>query len=162
MAITGISANDPLSSSSSSTSTSATDNSALGKDAFMKLLVNQIRNQDPLAPTDNQAYLSQLAQFSSLEKMQELNDNVVGLALLQQNNALMSQLTQSSALIGQDVRYTDPATNETKTGTVNSIKIKDNLAVLSISGEDVPLGNVTEVLGPNTSTSTNTNTNTTT
>jgi flagellar basal-body rod modification protein FlgD len=120
---------------------------AMGKDAFMKLLVNQIKNQDPLEPTDNTAYLSQLAQFSSLEQMQALNDNIVGLALLQQNNALMAQLTQSSALIGQSVNYVDPATGETLTGTVGSVKIQDNLAVLSIGGQDVPLANVTEVLG---------------
>jgi flagellar basal-body rod modification protein FlgD len=152
MTITGISANDPLSSSSSNSSTSTSGNSALGKDAFMKLLVSQLKNQDPMSPTDNSQTLAQLAQFSSLEQMQQLNDNVVGLALLQQNNALMSQLTQSSALIGQSVKYTDPSTNASKTGTVNSIKIKDNLAVLSIDGEDVPLGNVTEVLGASTTT----------
>jgi flagellar basal-body rod modification protein FlgD len=120
---------------------------ALGKDAFMKLLVNQIKNQDPLEPSDNSAYLSQLAQFSSLEQMQSLNDNIVGLAVLQQNNALMAQLTQSSALIGQSVTYVDPASGETLTGTVGSVKIQDNLAVLSIGGEDVPLANVTEVHG---------------
>ena len=121
--------------------------SAMGKDAFMKLLVNQIKNQDPMEPTDNTAYLSQLAQFSSLEQMQALNDNIVGLALLQQNNALMAQLTQSSALIGQSVTYVDPASGETLTGTVGSVKIQDNLAVLSIGGESIPLANVTEVLG---------------
>jgi flagellar basal-body rod modification protein FlgD len=132
---------------SSSIGAEALPQSAMGKDAFMKLLVNQIKNQDPLEPTDNTAYLSQLAQFSSLEQMQALNDNIVGLALLQQNNALMAQLTQSSALIGQSVTYVDPATGETLTGTVSSVKIQDNLAVLSIGGQDVPLANVTEVLG---------------
>ena len=166
MAITGISATDPVSSSATSSSTGTSANSALGKDAFMKLLVSQLKNQDPMAPTDNSQTLAQLAQFSSLEQMQQLNDNVVGLALLQQNNALMSQLTQSSALIGQSVKYTDPSTNAVRTGTVNSIKIKDNLAVLSIGGEDVPLGNITEVLGASTGApagaSSNTNTNTTT
>jgi flagellar basal-body rod modification protein FlgD len=133
---------------SSSIATDAQPQSAMGKDAFMKLLVNQIKNQDPLEPTDNTAYLSQLAQFSSLEQMQALNENIIGLALLQQNNALMSQLTQSSALIGQRVTYLDPDTGTTQTGTVGSVKIEDNLAVLSIGGKNVPLGNVTEVLGP--------------
>ena len=140
----------PISNIQSSTSTSATAPVAadtLGKDAFMKLLVTQLQNQDPTAPADSSQYVAQLAQFSSLEQMQALNDNIVGLAVLQQNNALMSQLTQSSALIGQQVRYTDPTTNESMVGIVGSVKIENDIAQLSIGGSNVPLGNVTEVLG---------------
>jgi flagellar basal-body rod modification protein FlgD len=142
MEIPGITAND---SPHSPGGLPAAD--ALGKDAFMKLLVSQIRNQDPLAPTDNQAFIAQLAEFSGLEQMQELNDNIIGLALLQQGNALMDQLTNSGALIGQSVSYIDPATQEEQTGTVSSVKIEDGLAVLMIDGKDVPLANVTEITG---------------
>jgi hypothetical protein len=60
----------------------------------------------------------------------------------------MSQLTQSSALIGQNVTYIDPATNESRTGTVSKVKIIEGVATLEIGGQDVPLGNVTEILGP--------------
>src|SRR5262245_16034260 len=83
---------------------------SLGKDAFMTLLVTQMRNQDPLSPTDNQAFLAQLAQFSSLEQMQQLNQNLLGLAVLQQTNALIDQMTQASSLIGREVHYQDPDT----------------------------------------------------
>lgn len=145
MAIDGINANDPLTLGAPGTAPGGTQD--LGRDAFMQLLVQQMRNQDPLAPTDNQAFISQLAQFSSLEQMQKVNDNLLGLAVLQQSNALMSQLTQSSVLIGRDVRFVDPATNESATGTVTTVKIEDGLAVLNIGGREVPLGNVTEVLG---------------
>lgn len=145
MAIDGINANDPISLGTQSSATGGTD--GLGRDAFLSLLVQQMRNQDPLAPTDNQQFIAQLAQFSSLEQMQQVNDNLLGLAVLQQSNALMSQLTQSSALIGKDVRFVDPVTNETETGTVSTVKIEDGLAILNIGGRDVPLGNVTEVLG---------------
>jgi len=146
MAIDGISANDPLSLGVRS----GAANEALGKDAFMTLLVQQMRNQDPMAPMDNQAFVAQLAQFSSLEQMTKVNDNLLGLAVLQQSNALMSQLTQSSALIGKEVRYVDPDTNAAVTGTVSTVKIEDGLAVLNIAGRDIPLGNVTEVLGSTT------------
>jgi flagellar basal-body rod modification protein FlgD len=145
MTINGIQSTDPLTSPTSAPA--ATGSNGLGKDAFMTLLVDQIKNQDPLSPSDNTQYLAQLAQFSSLEQMQSLNDNIVGLAVLQQNNALMSQLTQSSALIGQTVTYTDPATGQSATGAVTSVKIQDNVALLSIGGEDIPLANVTQVLG---------------
>jgi flagellar basal-body rod modification protein FlgD len=136
---------------SSLASTSATqdiNNAALDKNAFTKMLVAQLQNQDPMAPQDNQAMVAQLAQFSSLEQMQQLNQNIMGLAVLQQTNAVMSQLTQSSALIGQNVTYVDPATNASATGTVTKVKILDGVATLEIGGQDVPLGNVTEILGP--------------
>jgi len=119
----------------------------LGKDAFMKLLVSQMQNQDPLSPTNNEDFIAQLAQFSSLEQMEELNDNILGLAVLQQSNALMAQLTDSAALIGKQVSFLDPTTGEEITGSVTSVKIENGLAVLNIGGEDVPLGNVTEITG---------------
>jgi flagellar basal-body rod modification protein FlgD len=118
------------------------------KDMFTKMLVAQLQNQDPMAPQDNSAFVAQLAQFSSLEQMQQLNQNIMGLAVLQQTNATMSQLTQSSALIGQNVQYTDPQSNQTLTGTVDMVKLVNGVASLEINGTDVPLGNVTEILGP--------------
>jgi flagellar basal-body rod modification protein FlgD len=143
MTISGISATDEL--SGLGTTSTGTPTSSLDKDAFMRLLVEQMKNQDPMSPQDNSQTIAQLAQFSSLEQMTELNDNIVGLAVLQQNNALMSQLTQSSSLIGQTVSYIDPASGDTETGTVTSVKIQDGLAVLNIGGQDIPLSNVTEV-----------------
>jgi len=122
-------------------------NGAVDKDAFMKMLVAQMQNQDPMSPQDNQAMVAQLAQFSSLEQMQQLNQNILGLAVLQQTNAVMSQLTQSSALIGQNVTYIDPVTNESRTGIVTKVKLLEGVATLEIDGQDVPLGNVTEILG---------------
>jgi len=142
MEIPGISVGDPIYGSA------GPDESQLGKDAFMRLLVNQLKNQDPLEPAKNEEMLAQLAQFSSLEQMTELNDNIVGLAVLQQSNALISQLTSSSALIGQTVKYTDPTTGDEQWGTVASVKIEEGLAVLHIAGSDVPLSNVLEVGAP--------------
>jgi flagellar basal-body rod modification protein FlgD len=143
MTISGISSNDPVSLSGGTNATSKLD-----KNAFMNLLVTQMRNQDPMQPADNTQMIAQLAQFSSLEQMQSLNDNIVGLAVLQQQNALLDQLTTSSALIGKSVQYTDPDSNEALWGTVASVKIVDGLASLSIDGKDVPLANVTEVGTP--------------
>lgn len=127
--------------------TEGRNSAAADKDAFTKMLVAQLQNQDPMSPQDNQAMVAQLAQFSSLEQMQQLNQNILGLAVLQQTNAVMSQLTQSSALIGQRVTYIDPETNEERTGDVGKVKLLDGVATLEIGGQDVPLGNVTAILG---------------
>lgn len=140
--IEGINANDPVFGAKQDG-----EKKALGKDAFMSLLVEQLKNQDPLAPANNEAFVAQLAQFSSLEQMQEVNDNLIGLALLEQGNAVMAQLTDSSVLIGKGVRFEDPDSGELMLGAVDSVKLEDGLAVLRIDGKDVPLTNVVEVTG---------------
>src|SRR5262245_12745784 len=138
----GISASDPL---SGAVTQAAAQN--LDKNAFMKLLVSQLQHQDPLSPVANEEFVAQLATFSSLEQLEGLNQNVVAMIALNQSNALLSQLTQSSALIGKDVKWQDLETDTEKSGTVESVKIVDGLAVLRIDGEDVPLAAVTEVVG---------------
>ena len=154
MNVSGIGTESPA------TLASALPDSALGKEAFLELLVTQLKNQDPLNPTSNEDMIAQLAQFSSLEEMQNLNENILGLAVLQQSNALLAQLTDSSALIGKSVAYIDPETGEQSSGVVDSVKIsEDGIAVLNIDGLDVPLANVLEVQGePSTDTDTDTDT----
>ena len=140
--IQGINATDPITGAPSEVASQD-----LGEDAFLTLLVTQMKNQDPLEPTANEDFIAQLAQFSSLEEMQAVNENLVALAALQQSNALMSQLTDSSALIGRSVRFIDPSTELEALGTVDSVRIEQGLAILRIDGQDVPLANVTEVTG---------------
>ncbi len=142
MDINGISAADAV-----STAAPAGPDGELGKDAFLQLLVSQLQNQDPLEPTGNAEFVAQLAQFSTLEGIEEVNDNLIGLAVLQQGNALLSQLTDSSALIGQNVRYVPLNGEGELSGVVDSVKVDDGFATLNIDGQDVPLGNILEVEG---------------
>jgi flagellar hook assembly protein FlgD len=51
----------------------------LGKDAFLQLLVTQLQNQDPLDPQDNGEFLAQLAQFTSLESLQQIKEDMAAL-----------------------------------------------------------------------------------
>src|SRR5690606_12446891 len=82
--------------SSESKGTSAT---GMGQDQFLKLLITQLKNQSPLNPQDNTEFVAQLAQFSSLEGIQNLNTTVTNLAGGMQS----SQALQASALVGRTV-----------------------------------------------------------
>jgi len=119
----------------------------LDKDAFLSLFVAQLENQDPLSPVKNEQFVEQLATFSSLEQLEEMNDNLITSIALNQSNALLAQLTGSSDLIGKQVTYVDPTLGTDHSGTVERVKLVDGLAVLSIDGKDVPLATVTEILG---------------
>src|SRR3954469_7483585 len=134
MDVNGISNSDPIYGAASTAPSQQLD-----KTAFLKLLVKQMQSQDPLSPSDSTQYVSQLAQFSSLEQVQNLNQNLVGMAALQQNNALLSQLTSSSALIGKTVQWTDANSGAQSTGEVSAVKLEQGAALLEINGQDVPL-----------------------
>jgi flagellar basal-body rod modification protein FlgD len=143
MDLSGISATD-----TTSLSSALEPQQGLDKGAFMELLVAQLKNQDPLQPASNEEFLGQLASFSSLEQLENMNDNFMTMVLLNQSNALLGQMTEGSALIGQSVSYTDPASGESGTGVVSSVKVIEGTAFLSIGGTDVALVDVTEIHGP--------------
>jgi flagellar basal-body rod modification protein FlgD len=84
-----------------------TASASMGKDDFLKLLVTQLANQDPLNPMDNQAFSSQLAQFSSLEQMANINETLK--TGLDADQALAGALQSGLAadLIGREVTVVD-------------------------------------------------------
>ena len=98
-----------------------TANSSLDKDAFLQLLVAQMKYQDPLEPTSNTEYISQLATFSELEEMQNLTSGMT--------------LQRASGLVGQYVfmKVTDSSGNTSyPEGTVDYVVYENNKAYLSI------------------------------
>lgn len=87
------------SSTTKSASLTGASEKALGKDAFLQLLVTQMQNQNPLDPQDNSEFVAQLAQFSSLEGISSLNESVTSIS-----SALgSSRALQASSLVGRSV-----------------------------------------------------------
>ena len=135
----------------SSTSTKASGDTQQNKDTFMKLLVAQLRYQDPSKPVDSSEFVAQTAQFSSLETMEEMSKNNVEM--------LGAQLKlQASTLVGQTVSYKG-ADGATVTGVVSSASFSavsvggtGGEPVLKVDGKEVALSKVVSVDVPTSTT----------
>lgn len=87
------------------------EKSDLTKDDFLKLLLAQMQNQDPLAPQDSKEYLSQLAQLSSLEELQNLNDSISTMSILQaasNNSQTVNYIGKTITAGGNEFSVTTP------------------------------------------------------
>ena len=121
-------------SGSGTTTKSPTD--AMGSDTFLKLLVAQLKYQDPTKPADTTQFLAQTAQFTVVEKLSELSK--------QQSEMVTAQLMNSATnLIGRTVTYTDEK-GDPHTGVVAATTIGSN-PMLKIGNTDVALSQVKEV-----------------
>lgn len=112
--------------------------SELGKEDFLLLLVTQMQYQDPLDPADNTDFVAQLAQFSTLEQMSNLNQTV-------SNNS-------AYALVGQEVlvRHTSLAGDVQEVqGTVQKVTLKNGEAYVTIEGQEYSYEDVVQVIDQN-------------
>ena len=109
----------------------------LGKDSFLKLLVAQMENQDPMQPQSNTEWVSQLATYSTLEQMQNMN-------------AVMTN-SQAFGLIGQDVIVATKNADgkeSTISGKVDFVSVKGNKSYLSIDGNLYPSSDLQSIINP--------------
>ncbi len=129
--------------SSATTATTSAESSLgqLDSDAFLKLLVAQMRYQNPLAPTDASAMLEQTAQFTTVETLQAISET---------NQALLGfqQTTLAMGTVGKEVNafslYGEPVS-----GVVETVRFTSDGPLLHLdSGIEIPLANVIEVSTP--------------
>lgn len=109
---------------------------SLDKEAFLRLLVAQMQYQDPLEPTSNTEYVSQLATFSELEAMTNLNESM--------------SITRASQLVGKkvSVETTSATTGETTyaEGTVDYVRVENGKAYLVIKDKPYPIEDLLDVM----------------
>ncbi len=111
-----------------------TGNDSLGKEAFLQLLVAQMKYQDPLEPTSNTEYISQFATFSELEQMQNMSATL--------------ELSRGTSLVGKTVlmSVTDSSGRETTVqGNVDYVIYENGKVYLSIGGEKYSLDDLDTV-----------------
>lgn len=110
-----------------SQATSATGSGSLDYDAFLKLLIAQMQNQDPLEPMKSSDYVAQIATFSQVEQSVETNSRLAELLT-------SSRIATAESLIGKVVTSPDGGT----TGEVVSARIVDGAVIATLaSGEEV-------------------------
>src|SRR3954465_3919551 len=107
---------------------------------FIKMMVTQLQNQDPLEPAKNDQLLAQMSQIGQLQSSTALQDSLKGLVL-------QNSLGAAGNLIGKMVQGLDDQADPVS-GLVNSVRVKDNNVYLELdSGKTLELGKVTSIAG---------------
>jgi len=136
MFVTPLSAN-----AAASSGAGLAQSAALGEEDFLTLLVEQLRFQDPLEPMDNQEFVAQVVQLSSLERLQDLNGAIGNLATWQRG-------AFAAGALGCRAEYTDEL-GELHAGTVQEIRAdEEGGPEMIIDGVAVPLDRITSLSLP--------------
>lgn len=109
---------------------------------YMKLLVTELQNQNPLEPLDNNQMASQLAQFSQLQQLESMDSNFA-------NILAVSERAYANTLIGKEVSFmakTQTGEKERTTGTVDeAIADNDGKIILAVGNQTIPLEDIMSV-----------------
>lgn len=118
------------------------NNNNLGKDEFLKILITQLKNQDPTQPLQDKDFIAQMAQFTSVEQLTNMNSEM---------KLLRQSLGIASGLIGKNVSWSSTdskGTTQTKTGIVDSITLKNGEQFVKVNGEEVSLDTISQISNP--------------
>lgn len=109
------------------TSSTSSLSSEISMDNFLTLFVTQLQHQNPLDPTDNSEFMSQLAQFSALEQEQQQTGYLSSLTSIDTASLQLDQISMASTFIGKTITYSSDSkgnSNETQTGVVEGVKLE--------------------------------------
>lgn len=117
---------------------------AMGKDQFLKLLIAQMQNQDPTNPLDGSQMAAQLAQFSSLEQLQQINETLTGQATSQgtllgaiQSTAAISSIGHNVIAAGNQIEIGGSAPTSSVTADFGDAGANATLHIYDASGNEV-------------------------
>lgn len=113
----------------------------MGKDAFLKLLITELRHQDPTQPMQDREFISQMAQFSALEQMTNVSNSMNSLNRSARSN-------EAYSLLGKRVEAFNPANGRAVEGEVSRIFYRENDIRLMVNGTELGLSDIHSVLPP--------------
>lgn len=121
----------------------STSQAKAGENPFLKLLTEQLRNQTPLDPVDNQSFMSQMASYTTMQEQRDLNTNLLKLLDYQGVLARVQGLGEGSALLGKEVTYVGED-GETATGEVASVFVAEtgDVRLRLASGTEIDMRSV--------------------
>ncbi len=102
---------------------------ALGKDDFLRMLVTELKHQDPLNPVEDKEFMAQMAQFSTLEQMTNMTHALEGLSFA-------TQVSHGVSLIGRTIRYED-ADGAMSEGVAASVIVGDGAVKLKVGDREI-------------------------
>lgn len=138
---------DTQSKEQAGTSNQSMNVTQLGKDDFLKLLITQLRYQDPTSPVDDKEFIAQLAQFSSLEQIQNLNQT---LHLMMESQQKLTALGQATAMIGKMVEiFSDEG--QSLFGKVTGVQFRNGWPEVVVDGKLYSFGEIVSIMEEGTS-----------
>jgi len=145
------------SNAAASSNQTSVEKKVLGQDEFLKLLVTQLKYQNPLEPVKDQDFIAQMASFTSLEQMKNLNTSFTNLSKdfnsYMVNNFALQQTTGMVDMIGQEVNYQNPDSvdedgnviEDILTGKITSVLMKQGVPFFMVNDQVVSLNRITEI-----------------
>lgn len=119
------------------------NNGTMDKQAFLELLVTQLRNQDPSSPMDSNALMAQTTQMASMEALTELSTT-------SRESFALQMRVAAAGMVGQNVSYTSGT--ETLTGAVTSVSFAGSTPMVTVGGKQVALDAISTISTPTAST----------
>lgn len=112
----------------------------LGKDQFLSILITQLRHQDPLQPMQDREFIAQMAQFTSLEQLMNINTQLT---------AMSQSLGAASSLIGKQISWMykpeDGSESVMKSGIVDSIIVREGVHYAKVGDSEVSLDQIMKI-----------------
>lgn len=131
------------------TTKSKEDNQTLGKDQFLKILITQLQNQDPMQPLQDKEFIAQMATFTSVEQLMNIS---------KQLDVMNQSLGTVSGLIGKrvswistektdeyDIKTGESTVTSTGSGIVEGIVIRDNVQYAKVGSKEIKLSDILEI-----------------
>jgi flagellar basal-body rod modification protein FlgD len=113
-------------------------NATTATNDFLQLLTVQLKNQNPLEPVKQENFIAQLAQFSTLEGVENLNASF-------QNMLQLQEINQGVSLVGRQIEYQDPLTGNLKSGRVSELFVEQGNIYLMVDGKAITVDLIASV-----------------